>query len=168
MSFRAGILAAALCAAAGFGGFALYKGLNPAPEAKTQIVFTDLEGNAHPLSEYRGKLVLINFWATWCGPCLQEIPLLVQAQKTYGARGFQVLGPAMDNLEPVRAYRDQQQLPYPVFAGDTATAAAMDALGDTQGGLPFSVLIAPAGEVLYTQAGEFSREELKELIEKHL
>ncbi|MEK6806419.1 MAG: TlpA disulfide reductase family protein [Pseudomonadota bacterium] len=171
MNFRSGFLAILLCLAAGTGGYALqsyWLGDTPAPVLTADIRFTDLEGKPHTLADYRGKLVLVNFWATWCGPCLVEIPLLVEARKTYGARGLQVLGPAMDKPDAVRAYRDKAQLPYPVFAGDSETAAAMDALGDKLHGLPFSVLISPTGEVLHRQTGEFSREELKQLIETHL
>ncbi len=162
---------AALLVAAGFAGFTLqnhWLSDEPAQVSTANIRFTDLDGQPHTLADYRGQLVLVNFWGTWCGPCLVEIPLLIEAQKIHGARGLQVLGPAMDKPEAVRAYRDQVQLPYPVFAGDAETAAAMEMLGDTQGGLPFSVLISPTGEVLYRQSGEFNREELKELIEAHL
>jgi len=165
-----GFVFAALLGAAGFAGFALYAhwfGQTGAP-LPPATRFTDLEGKPHTLADYRGKLVLVNFWATWCAPCLTEIPLLIEAQKTYGARGLQVLGPAMDRPEAVRAYRDRMQLPYPVFAGDTEAAAAMTALGDTEGGLPFSVLVSPAGEVLGRHVGDFTESELKRLIETHL
>lgn len=159
------------CFAAGGAGFALYHyGFNngAAPAAVQDIRFTDLDGRPHALAEYGGRFLLVNFWGTWCAPCLEEIPLLAEAQKKYGARGLQVLGPAMDNADAVRGYRDKAQLPYPVFAGGADVAKAMDALGDTLGGLPFSVLISPAGEILHRQSGEFSEQELNQLIEKHL
>lgn len=171
MSVRGIVFAVLLSAAAGYGGFALqnyWLSAEATPVSTADIRFTDLEGKPHTLADYPGKLLLVNFWGTWCAPCLLEIPLLAEAQKTYGARGLQILGPAMDTPEAVRAYRDKTQLPYPVFAGDNQTAAAMDALGDRLGGLPFSVLISPAGEVLHRQTGEFKGEELRELIETHL
>lgn len=171
MSVRGIVFAVLLSAVAGYGGFALqnyWLSAETTPVSTADIRFTDLEGKTHTLADYPGKLVLVNFWGTWCAPCLLEIPLLAEAQKTYGPRGLQILGPAMDTPEAVRAYRDKAQLPYPVFAGDSQTAAAMDALGDRLGGLPFSVLIAPTGEVLHRQTGEFKDEELRDLIETHL
>ncbi len=172
MNLRTGLLTVLLGFAAGVGGFALYAKLSgndqTAAPALNAIRFTDLQGQTHALSDYQGRLLLVNFWGTWCPPCLLEIPLLAQAQKTYGDRGLQVIGPAMDSADAVRGFRDKAQLPYPVFAGAGDVSAAMDALGDKQGGLPFSVLISPRGEILHRQTGEFSREELKALIEKHL
>ncbi|MGH8456729.1 MAG: TlpA family protein disulfide reductase, partial [Stenotrophobium sp.] len=67
----------------------------PAPA----ITFTEISGKPLALSDLRGKLVLVNFWATWCAPCMDELPLLVKAQKQFGSRGLQVVGPAMDDAD---------------------------------------------------------------------
>lgn len=151
------------------GGFALYRLLaerEPAPAP--EVVMTRLEGGEARLADFRGKLVLVNFWATWCAPCMAEVPLLVEMQDRYAARGFQVLGPALDDAEQVKAMIPRLKIQYPVMIGETQITQAMDALGDTLGALPYSVLISPAGEVLLRKHGEFEREELGELLEKHL
>lgn len=164
--FKLALAAAGLLAAA--TGFVMQGRINPPPTQAPELSFTDLDGRAQTLSQWRGSLVLINFWATWCGPCLNEMPMLAEVRQTYAPRGFEIIGPAMDRPEAVRAYRDRVQLPYPVFAGDAQTAAAMDALGETEGVLPFSALIGRDGSVLARKRGEFKRDELIQLIEAHL
>lgn len=136
----------------------------PAPE----LTMPDIDGTPRSLAQWRGKLLLVNFWATWCAPCLKEIPMLVRLQDEYAARGLQIIGPAMDDPEAVRAALPQLDLRYPVMVGDTAVAAAMDALGDELGALPFSVLIGADGTILLRKHGEFEETELRGLIERHL
>lgn len=133
-----------------------------------EIVLQDSEGRQRMLSEWRGKLLLVNFWASWCGPCLHEIPLLVKAQEEFGPRGLQIIGPAMDDPEAARAMAQELKINYPIMPGDAEIAKAMEALGDTLGGLPFSVLIAPDGRILERVTGDFKADELRSLILDHL
>lgn len=155
------------------GGFALQRYLTgreatEVPSLAPEVSMATLDGGTASLSALRGKLVLVNFWATWCAPCLQEIPLLVQMQDRYGARGLQILGPAMDDPEQVKAMLPRLKIQYPILIGETQIPNAMDALGDTMGALPFSVLISPDGYVVDRKHGEFEAEELIALIEAHL
>lgn len=169
-----GLLIVGLCAVAAGGGYAVYQHLAQptvidepgglAPE----ISLNDLTGEARKLSEWRGKLVLVNFWATWCAPCLHEIPMLTELQQQYGASGLQIVGPAMDEPETVRNGAPQLGINYPVLVGDSEIVNAMQALGDTLGALPYSVLIAANGEIVFRKHGEFKRDELQQLIEQHL
>lgn len=173
---RTFLIIAGLALAAGAAGFLSYRFLlapgtstpPPGTQMAPELVLPTLDGAPLKLSDLRGKLVLVNFWATWCPPCLKEIPLLVEAHTRYAERGFALLGPAMDDPELVRRALPGLRIQYPVIIGDQAVPQAMDALGDTLGALPFSVLISPDGQVLLRKHGEFEREELMELIEQHL
>lgn len=154
------------------GGFLAYRYLAAqramAPAPAPELALPTLDGGSASLSAYRGKLVLVNFWATWCAPCMNEIPMLVAAQQRHGPRGLQILGPAMDDPEQIRALLPRLQIPYPILIGETEVPNAMTALGDTLGALPFSVLISPDGYVVERKHGEFEAAELDRLIEAHL
>ena len=134
------------------------------------IRMNDLEGHAHTLDEWRGKLLLVNFWATWCGPCLHEIPELVKLQGQYAARGFQVVGPAVDDPDAVRGALAGLGIDYPVLITTEPEdmLKVMDTLDNSIGGLPFSLLVAPDGRIVKRQLGEFSFAELAALIEANL
>src|ERR1700735_632167 len=104
----------------------------------------DLTGRKIVLSSYRGKIVLLNFWATWCEPCLTEMPTFVEWQKQYGSQNFQVIGISMDDTVPeVIATVSRLKLDYPVLMGD-------EYLGEAYGGvlgLPVTFLIDRDGKI---------------------
>lgn len=173
MKQRELLAVAALCllsAAAGFGAWQWWQAQQAAELAQRRpdLVFRDLDGKPHALSEWDGKLVLLNFWATWCTPCLKEIPLLVEAQRQYGPRGLQIVGLAMDQREPVEAFRRRLGINYPIMLGEVDIITAMDQLGDELGAFPFSVLIAPDGRILDRASGDLTREELQAWIDGQL
>jgi thiol-disulfide isomerase/thioredoxin len=161
------VLVCVLAVTAGLGVSVWHASRQPSGPAPA-FTLTDLSGQQRPSSEWQGKLLLVNFWASWCTPCLEEIPLLVEAQARYGARGLQIIGPAMDEPEPIKAMVQRFRINYPVSANLNETDASSRALGNTQGGLPYSVLISRDGHVLKTVLGSLSREQLEDLIEKHL
>jgi thiol-disulfide isomerase/thioredoxin len=163
------VLVCMVAAAAGFGAYRWWHGRVPAESAmRPDLEFRDLDGQAHRLSEWNGKLLLLNFWATWCTPCLKEIPLLVETQREHGPRGLQIVGIAMDEAAPVRAFAQRLQMNYPTMVGQADIADAMDALGDQLGAFPFSVLIAPDGRILDRRSGDLSREEIDVWLREHL
>lgn len=174
MSRRELLALLALCAvsaAAGFGAYRWWQARAPATaaiEVRPDLEFRDLDGRTHKLSEWSGKLLLVNFWATWCAPCLKEIPLLVEAQTQHAARGLQIVGIAMDQAEPVREFRDRFKINYPVMVGEAEIASAMDRLGDQLGAFPFSVLIAPDGTIIARASGDLSRDELQAWLDANL
>lgn len=172
---RFALLAAAVCVAAAATGFyvSLRWYAEPATadvlgEPAPAIELLDLDGQRLSLAKWRGKLVLVNFWASWCAPCMNEIPLLVDAQRRHGARGLQVFGPAMDDAASVRGVVARFAINYPVTADVAGADAAMQALGNVHGALPYSVLISRDGLVLTTVLGALSAEELERLVETYL
>jgi len=168
------VLVGVIAGATGFGLYWHYMGGGRIDDDAHQslpagLAMTDLDGHVHKLSEWRGHLLLINFWATWCGPCKKEIPALVQAQKAYGARGFQVIGPAVDDPTAVRQEQALLGIDYPVMVGTPETMIGlMNTLGNQPGGLPFSVLVSPDGAILQRHLGEFDPKDLNALIQQYL
>lgn len=152
----------------GLGGFAAYYWLvHPTDlvgQVAPDIVITDTDGKAHALKDLKGKWVLINFWASWCAPCMEELPLLVDAQQRYAGRGLQLLGPALDEREPVLAVVERFRVNYPVSADFAGASLAMDLLGNQHGALPYSVLLNPQGEIVQTILGGLTAESLEKLI----
>lgn len=158
-----------LAVAAGFwASWHWWQGPDLTGEAAPAVTLVDLEGRSHTLNDPKGKLLLVNFWASWCAPCLEEIPVLVAAQTRYGPQGLQILGPAIDELEPVQAMVRRLNINYPVTADPKQAVRAADALGDKQGVLPFSVLISRDGRILKKVVGTLDQRELDELVQPHL
>jgi len=143
----------------------------PAPE----LTLKDLGGKDLSLAQYKGKVVLVNFWATWCEPCQVEIPWLIEMQQKYSAQGFTVLGIAMDeegasvvtpwvNKERFDVNGTKSQMNYPIVIGN-------DAAADKFGGLlgyPTSVLVTRDGKIVKRITGIISPEEISKSIESQL
>jgi thiol-disulfide isomerase/thioredoxin len=143
----------------------------PAPD----VTLKDLDGKDVNLGQYKGKVVLVNFWATWCDPCRVEIPWLIEMQQKYGAKGFTVLGVAMDDegksvvapfIQKERFDVNGSKFPmnYPIVLGN-------DAIADKFGGLlgyPTSVLISRDGKQIKRITGLISYEEISKTIESQL
>ena len=150
---------------------------NDAPDGKRapEVTFKDLNGRDATLAQYKGKVVLVNFWATWCDPCYIEIPWLIEMQQKYEAKGFTVLGISMDEegkaaVDPFLAKErfnvNGQKLPmnYPIVIGN-------DEVADKFGGLlgyPTSFLISRDGKIVKRVQGLISYEELTKAIESQL
>lgn len=123
--------------------------------------FADLSGQPRRLVDWRGKALLVNFWATWCAPCREEIPLLDAAQQQFAARGFQVVGIAIDNAANVRQYATSVKMDYPILLADAAAVGLMRSLGNASGGLPFTVLLDRSGRLADRRLGPYSAAELQ-------
>jgi peroxiredoxin len=123
---------------------------------------TDLSGRPLRLDQFRGRVVLLNFWATWCGPCIEEIPVFSRWQRQYGAAGLQVIGVSMDDDEAaVKRFLAKHDVPYPILMGDAK-------LGESFGGvygLPQSFLIDAQGRIVFRNVGELNLEALRSQIE---
>lgn len=118
----------------------------------------DLSGATHVLSEWVGKVMVVNFWATWCPPCLTEIPGFVALQQELGPQGLQFIGIALDDADAVQTFAESKKVTYPLLVGEEPVMALMREFGNTHGGLPYTVVIGRRGEVLFTQQGEWERD----------
>jgi len=116
-------------------------------------VLPDVSGHAQPLAQWKGKTLLISFWATWCVPCLKEMPALAAAQRAHAGQGVQIIGVAMDNPLAVREYLDANPPVYPMLLGEALDPDPRVVLGDTRRALPFSVLVGPDGRIRRTRLG---------------
>jgi thiol-disulfide isomerase/thioredoxin len=145
------------------------------PTASPDFTLKDLEDHDVSLSQFNGKVVLVNFWATWCGPCRIEIPWLIELQEKYAARGFTVLGVAMDEegksavapfvqKERFKVSGMRQAMNYPIVLGNDATADKFGGLV----GFPTSVLISKDGRVVNHVDGLVSYDEIDKAIQSQL
>lgn len=138
----------------------------PAP---VDVPMTDLVGNKHTLADWSGRFRLVNFWATWCGPCREEMPLLQRTAQRLADANFRIIGIALDRPEAVSGFKERLGITYPLVTLDFQ--AAMDMMGqygNASAAVPFSVLLSPEGEVLASHLGAFSEAQLDALLEKHL
>ncbi|MDW2982925.1 TlpA disulfide reductase family protein [Rhodanobacter sp. KK11] len=120
------------------------------------LVLPDLDGRPHRLDDYRGHRVLLNFWASWCAPCLQEMPALAEAQAKFGEHGAIVVGIAMDEPVHVRSFLAAHPVNYPILIGEMGPPSTSLTLGNARQVLPYSVLIGADGRILATHTGPLS------------
>lgn len=116
-------------------------------------VFEDPQGRAQPMAQWKGRWLVLNFWATWCAPCVEEMPTLQQVARDYEKRGVAVVGLGIDSADAIRRFQNQLKLDLPLLvAGATGTDLARE-LGNPSGALPYTVLISPRGTVVQAQLG---------------
>ena len=164
---------AVLGAASGFAWRALNDASRPSfqtPVETVQVVnvlpefsYRDLQGRQRHSREFTDKVVVLNFWATWCSPCRKETPEFVALQDTF-AGDVQFVGIAIDDEEPVRDFADSYAVNYPLLLGDIEAVALSRQLGNRYEGLPFTVVTAPGGTVVLRHTGGLAREQLEPLL----
>jgi len=133
---------------------------------RPEFAMVDLDGQTRNIKDWDGKVILLNFWATWCPPCLKEIPGFIELQEQYGDQGFQVIGIAVDNEEAVRDYVNEVKINYPVIAAEFEAIELSSRYGNRMGALPYSVIINRESEISNKITGELSKIEAEKLIEK--
>jgi len=123
--------------------------------------FRDLSGRPRRLSEWQGRVVLFNFWATWCAPCREEMPLLDAAARKYG---FSVVGIGIDSAAKIGEFAANYRIRYEMLASDGDGIQLMKDLGNRSGGLPFSLLLDRQGRLAHRQLGPLSEAELAGIV----
>jgi len=132
--------------------------------ALTSATFPDLEGQPHSLERWRGKVVVVNFWATWCAPCREEIPVFVKLQDKYRERGLQFVGIAIDQPDKVRPYAAELGMNFPILIGGLDAIDLTRALGNRAGVLPFTVILGRDGQIAGKDVGAVQEIKLETLL----
>ena len=129
----------------------------------------DISDTEQPLAQWRGRPLLLNFWATWCAPCVEEMPVLDAFGRDQGGNGVQVLGIALDESDAVVEFLGRVPVDYPILvAGPPGVDDLSVRLGNRRSVLPFSVLVGADGRIAATRFGDFDADELVDWIGEHL
>lgn len=128
----------------------------------------DPAGQQQSLGQWRGKVVVVNFWATWCAPCREEMPEFVRAQSEFGPKGLQFVGIAVDQADKVDEFARELKLNYPVLIGGYGAIELSKALGNRLMALPFTIIVDRQGQVAHTQLGPFKADKLRSIVGKLL
>lgn len=137
------------------------KALSQAETVFWQQQFAQVDGAMLATASFSGKPLVLNFWATWCPPCVEELPLLNAFFKENSAKGWQVLGLAVDQAAPVKRFLSQSPLAFPVALAGFPGIEASKSLGNLNGGLPFTVVFDAAGTVLHRKMGKLHPDDLR-------
>lgn len=161
-------------AAAGIGAAVNWWRTAPAPVADRATEdffaagFPDPEGNGQPLAQWRGRPLVVNFWATWCPPCVEEMPDLQRIRDEYLPRGVEVIGIGIDNARKIAEFRDRYRLTLPLLVAGVGGSDLNRALGNGSGALPFTVLIGADGRVRERHLGQVKPEQLRRWLDAAL
>ncbi|HEB56929.1 MAG TPA: TlpA family protein disulfide reductase [Gammaproteobacteria bacterium] len=124
----------------------------------------DLDGKLQSIDNWNGKVIMVNFWASWCPPCRREIPAFIRLYKNYQKQGLVILGVAIDDTQSVRDFADSTGINYPVLLGEEGGIEISSAYGNQLGALPFTVIINREGRIIRTHPGELSYKQAEALI----
>ncbi len=157
-----------VAAAAGLAGagVAWWK-YQPAPllsdveDALWRLSFETPNGISLPMQTLRGRPLLLNFWATWCPPCVEEMPMINRFFQEHAANGWQVIGLAVDQTSAVRTFLQKTPVAYPIVMAGLGGTGLGRSLGNLAGGLPFTVVLGAAGSVLHRKMGRVSPADLQ-------
>ncbi|OGA40882.1 MAG: hypothetical protein A3G26_03125 [Betaproteobacteria bacterium RIFCSPLOWO2_12_FULL_65_110] len=137
----------------------------PEPAAELlRLQLPDTAGKQQSLSQWRDKILIVNFWATWCEPCRKEVPALLRVQAKYASNGVQVVGIFLDSVDKVQQFAIEYKIGYPLVMGSMGVIDLTRTLGNKTGGLPYTVILDRSGKVVKTHLGGISETELESAI----
>ena len=126
---------------------------------------TDLHGKALSIDQWRGRVLVVNFWATWCAPCRDEIPIFIKLQQKHQARGLQFIGIAIDQREKVERFARDFAMNYPVLLGGIDMVELSRRAGNRLGALPFTIIIDRTGAIVSVQVGVLKEAKLEAMLQ---
>ena len=142
--------------------------LNQSGKVAPEFSLPKISGGEMKMSDYKGKLVLLNFWASWCPPCRAEIPGFINIQKSYKDKNFTLIGVALEEKASAKRYATDIGINYPSSYGEETAYNVAAKYGNPDGGLPFSLLISPEQKIISVHPGFLSGEKLRVLLDKYL
>jgi thiol-disulfide isomerase/thioredoxin len=137
-----------------------------APASLLAAGFVDTGGRTQTLAQYQGKVVVLNFWATWCAPCREEMPAFVRLQRRWAGRNVQFVGLSGEDPGRVEAFARSLAVTYPLWVGGDSVGELSRRLGNRQGVLPYTVILDGQGRVLESRVGPYSEQQLDERLAK--
>jgi thiol-disulfide isomerase/thioredoxin len=143
----------------------------PGPMAATAlngVALPDADGKEQRIDQWRGKVVIVNFWATWCAPCREEMPEFIKAQNELGPKGLQIVGIAVDQPDKVRQFAAEIGLTYPTLVGGFGAMELSRTLGNSVMALPFTVVLDRKGAIAHTQLGVLKPDKLNAIVKQLL
>lgn len=147
---------AAIGALSAGAGVAWLRYRTATPDTTTALfsrIYDDVDGRPQALSQWRGSWIVLNFWATWCAPCVEEMPTLQQIAREYAARGVVVVGVGIDSAGAIRRFREELKLDLPLLVAGAGGSELARELGNPSGALPYTVLISPLGRIEQARLG---------------
>ncbi|MFC7419736.1 TlpA family protein disulfide reductase [Iodobacter arcticus] len=145
--------------------FSLLSGFVQAETAIFSAQLPDLKNKIQAISQWKGKPMIVNFWATWCGPCREEIPEFIALQKQYAGK-VQFIGIAIDEQKDVAAFSKQYGINYPILIGEANAMELMRKEGNQLGGLPFTAIYNAKGERIAIELGRLKKEKLENYLKE--
>ena len=139
-----------------------------AADAILGLALPDLQNKAQPLSQWRGKVMVVNFWATWCAPCRKEIPIFVELQHKYREHGLQFVGISIDQADKTLEFVAKFEINYPALIGSFDTMEVSRQAGNLSRVLPFTVILDRNGKIAATELGGISEDKLEGLVKSLL
>lgn len=162
------VVVAIAAAVAGYGTYLWHLSGTGGEEAVMAFQLADLEGRVQPLEQWRGKVLVVNFWATWCAPCRKEIPIFVRLQEKYRSNGLQFVGIAVDQRDRVQVFARDFGVNYPLLLGGIDTIEISRQAGNRIGALPFTLVFDRNGRIVARELGEAKETKLEALLQSLL